>query len=89
MIDLQSVVAFFHRAKRTEFVIIHEINQVLGGNTLSDSTVGKYVWMFAFSTKEIDAPIVPESKIGFSPDGCIPLCSSRSHFFQSAKLLGR
>jgi hypothetical protein len=43
MIDLHSVVAFFHKAKWTERAITHEINRVLGENTISDSRLGKYV----------------------------------------------
>jgi hypothetical protein len=87
MIDLHSVVAFFHRAKWTEPAIRHIINHVLGENTISYSTVRKYVRMFPYSTKETGTPMVPESKVGFSLDDCIPLCFQRSHFFKAAKLL--
>jgi hypothetical protein len=43
MIDLHSVVAFFHKAEWTELAITHEINRVLGENITAYSTVEKYV----------------------------------------------
>jgi hypothetical protein len=43
MIDLHSVVAFFHKAKWMEHAITHEINRVLKENIFSDSSLGKYV----------------------------------------------
>jgi hypothetical protein len=43
MIDFHSVAAFFHEAEWTELAITHEINRVLGENTIAYSTVGKYV----------------------------------------------
>jgi hypothetical protein len=52
MIDLHSVVAFFHKAKWTGLAITREINLVPGENTISYSTVGKYVWMFILSRKK-------------------------------------
>jgi hypothetical protein len=48
MIDLHSVVAFFHKTKLAELGVTHEINRVLGENTISYSTVGKYVRMLAY-----------------------------------------
>jgi hypothetical protein len=42
MIDLHSIVAFLHTAKFIELSITHEINSVLGQNTINSSTVGKY-----------------------------------------------
>jgi hypothetical protein len=60
MIDLHSVVAFFHKAKWTERAITHEINRVLGENIIIYLTLGKYVQMFVLSTKETDTPVVPQ-----------------------------
>jgi hypothetical protein len=58
--NLRSVVAFVYEAKRTELAITHEINDVLGENTISDSVVGKCVRLIVLSTKETDTPIVPK-----------------------------
>jgi hypothetical protein len=44
MIDLHSIVAFFHKAKWSELTIRHEINRVLGENIISYSTVRKYMF---------------------------------------------
>jgi hypothetical protein len=41
MIDLHSIVAFFHKAKWSKLAITDEINRVLGENTISHSTVGE------------------------------------------------
>jgi hypothetical protein len=46
MIGLQSVVAFFHKAKWTELAITHDINSTLRENILSDSSVRNYVRIF-------------------------------------------
>jgi hypothetical protein len=43
--------------------ITHEINRVSGENTISYSTIGKCVRMFALSTKETDTPVVPNRKV--------------------------
>jgi hypothetical protein len=86
MIDMQSFVAFFHKAKRTGLTITHKINRLPGENMISCWTVGKYVWMFAFSTKKIDTPVVPNRKVILALTTASTLCSQRSHFFQSAKL---
>jgi hypothetical protein len=37
---IHSVVAFLHKTEWTELVIAHEINRVLGENTIADSAVG-------------------------------------------------
>jgi hypothetical protein len=89
MIDLHSIVAFFHKVKWTELAITHEINLVLGENTISYSTVGNYVRIFILSTKETHTLIIPESKGDFNLTTALPLCSQRSHFFRSAELLRR
>jgi hypothetical protein len=44
------------------------------------------VRMFVLSTKETDTPIVPNRKVISVVTTASPLCSQRSHFFQSAKL---
>jgi hypothetical protein len=80
MIDLHSVVAFFHKAKWTEFTITHEINGVLGKNTISDSTVRKYARMLALSAKEADTHIAPKSKGNFSLHDYIVLVFSEELF---------
>jgi hypothetical protein len=89
MTDVHSVVAFFHKAKWTERAITHEINHVLGANTISYSTLGKYVRMFVFSTKETDTPIVPESERDFSLDDRITLVLPEEPFHSVAELLRR
>jgi hypothetical protein len=66
MIDLHSIVAFFDKAKSTERAITHEINRMLGENTIIYSTLGKYVRIAVLSTKETDTPIIPESEGDFS-----------------------
>jgi hypothetical protein len=87
MIDPHSVVAFFHKAKWTEHAIIHEINRVLGQNTISYSTLGKYIRMFVISTKETVTPIVPESEDDFSLDGRIAIVLPEEPFHSVAELL--
>jgi hypothetical protein len=89
MIDRHSVVAFFHKAKRTERTITHEINGVLGENTVSCSTLGKYVQMFVLSIKETATPIVPESESNFSLDDRIALVLPEKPFHSAAELLRR
>jgi hypothetical protein len=66
MIDVHSIIAFFHKAKWLELAITHEMNRVLGGNTISYSAVGKDVRMFILSTKETNIAFVPESAGDFS-----------------------
>jgi hypothetical protein len=53
---------------------------MLGENTISSSTVGKYVRMLVISTKEKDTPIVPESEGDFSFDDPIALVLSEEPF---------
>jgi uncharacterized protein YbaR (Trm112 family) len=80
MIDLNFVVAFFHKAKLTELTITHEINYMLVENTISYSTVGKHVRTFVLSTKETNTLVLPESEGDFSLDDCIPLMLSEEPF---------
>jgi hypothetical protein len=89
MIDLHSVVTFFHKVKCTKRAITHEINRVLGENTISYSTLGKYVQMFVLSTKETDIHIVPESEGDFSLDDCIALVIPEEPFHSVTELLRR
>jgi hypothetical protein len=89
MIDLHSVIAFFHKAKWTERTITHEIDRVLGENTISYSTLGKYVRMSVLSTRETDTPIVPESEGDFSFDDCITIVLLEEPCYSVAKLLRR
>jgi hypothetical protein len=56
VIDLHSVV--LHQVEWTELAITHEINRVLRGNTIAQSTVGKYVREFICGPKEKDSFIV-------------------------------
>jgi hypothetical protein len=90
MIDLHSVVAFFHKAKWTGRDITHEIGRVPGEDTISYSTVGTCVQMFVLSTKETDTPIVPKSETNFSLDYPIIAVLSRGLFMsvrQTARMV--
>jgi hypothetical protein len=89
MIDLHSVVAFFHKPKWTERAIKHKIDRVLGENTISCCTLEKYVRLFALSTKETDTPIVPESEADFSLDDRIAIVLPEEPFHSVAELLKR
>jgi hypothetical protein len=73
--------------KWTELAITHEINRVLGKNTVSYSTVGKYVRMFVLSTKETDTRIVPESEGDLSFDYRIALMLSEKPFLSASRVL--
>jgi hypothetical protein len=89
MIDLHSVVAFFHKAKWTERAITHEINRVLGKNTISYSTLRKCVRMFVLSTKETGTSVVSESEGDFSRDDRIARVTPDEPFHSIAVLLRR
>jgi hypothetical protein len=89
MMDLHSVVAFFHIVKWTGLAIGHEINRVPGENMISDSIVWKHVRMFVLSTKETNTLIVQNRKVISVLTTGSPLGSERTHFFQSAKLSRR
>jgi hypothetical protein len=80
MIDLHSVVAFFQQAKWIELAIAHEITGVLGENTISNSTVKKYVRMLALSIKRSRHSYCPESKGDFSLHDRIVLVISEELF---------
>jgi hypothetical protein len=80
MIELHSLVAFFDKAKWTELAIAHEINRVLGENTINYSTVGKYARTFVLSMKETDTNIVPGSEGYFSHDNRMALVLSEGPF---------
>jgi transposase len=86
MIDLHSVVAFFHKANWTELAITHEINRVLGENTISYSTVGKYVRKFVLAAKEADTPILSTSDADFSLDDRIALVLSEEPFLSTRQI---
>jgi hypothetical protein len=81
MIDLHSVVPFFYEAKMTKLAITREIYRAIGEDTISYSTIEKYVRMFALSTKETDTLIVPNRKVISVSTTASPLCCQRSHFF--------
>jgi hypothetical protein len=89
MTDLHSVVVSFRKPSWTELAITHEINRVLGSNTISYPTVGKYVRMCVLSTTETNIPFVPESERNFNLDGRIALVLSEHLFFQFSKLFRR
>jgi hypothetical protein len=89
MIDLYSVIAFFHKAKWIERAITHEINRVLGKSTISYSTLGKYVRMFALSTKETDTPVIHESEGDFILDDRITLMLPEEPFHSVSGLRRR
>jgi hypothetical protein len=68
MIDQHSVVAFFYKTERTKLAVTHEINHVLGGNTLTYSTVGKDVRGFICGPKDKTSFIVRLFKGDFTLD---------------------
>jgi hypothetical protein len=70
----------------TKRSITHEINGVLGENTISYSRLGKYVRMFVLATKETDIPIVPESGGDFSLDDRIAAVLPEEPFHTVADL---
>jgi hypothetical protein len=86
MIDLHSIVAFFHKVKWTKRTVTREIHSVLVENTISYLTLGKYVRMFVLSTKEINTPIVPESEGDFNLDDRIALVLPEEPFHSIAEL---
>jgi hypothetical protein len=53
---------------------------MIAENTISHSTVGKYVRMFVLSTKGTDIHIIPESAGDFWLDGRIALVLSKQPF---------
>jgi hypothetical protein len=85
MIDLHSVVAFFHKAEWTELAITHEINRVLGENTIAHSTVGKYVREFICGQKDKDSFIVGQFERDVILDDWIASVLAETLFFCSVK----
>jgi DNA-binding transcriptional ArsR family regulator len=67
-IDRHSVVAFFQKAEWTELVIMHEINRVLGENTITYSTASKYGREFICGPKDKDSFIVQKFEGDFTRD---------------------
>jgi hypothetical protein len=87
MIDLHSVIAFFHKGKWTELATTHEIDRVMGKNTISYSAAGIYVRMFVLSTKKSTFLSSPNRKVILVFTIASRLCPQKSYFFQSAELL--
>jgi hypothetical protein len=84
MIDLNSVLAFFHKAKWTELAITHDINRALGENTINSSTVRKCVRMIVLSTKET---AVPEWESDFSPEDRTSIVLSEEPFLSARQFV--
>jgi hypothetical protein len=89
MIDLHSVIAFFHKAKWTQHAITQDINRVLGENTIRYSTLVDYVRMFVLSIKDTDTSIVPESEDDVSLDDRIAFVLPEEPFHSVVELLRR
>jgi hypothetical protein len=66
---------------------MHEINHVLGENTVSHSAVGKCVRAFVLATKETNTPIVPGSEDDFTLDDHITLVLSEESFFSVRQIV--
>jgi hypothetical protein len=80
MIDLNSVVAFFHKAKWSELALRYEIYCVLGENAVNYSTAGKDVRAFACASRRPDSLIVGQSESDFSRDDGIACVLSEEPF---------
>jgi hypothetical protein len=89
MIDLHSVVAFFHKAEWTELVVTHEIRRVLGKNTIACSTVGKYVREFICGSKDKDSFIVRPFKGNFTLDDLIASVVAEAPFLSLRQIAKR
>jgi hypothetical protein len=85
MINPHSVVAFFHKAEWTKLAITHEINRMLGENTITYSTVGKYVREFICRPKDKDSVIIRQFEGDFLLKIGLRLCLRRHRFFRSVK----
>jgi hypothetical protein len=83
MIDRHSVVVFFRKTKWTERAITHEINCVIGENTISYSTLGNVLKCLPYQQKKQTLPSSPNRKVVSVLMTASPLCSQRSHFIQS------
>jgi hypothetical protein len=86
MINLHSVVAFFHQAEWTELAITHEISRVLGENTIAYSTVGKYVQEFICGLKNKDSFIVRQFEGDFTFDGRIVFMLAEAPFLSLRRI---
>jgi hypothetical protein len=80
MSDRHSVVAFFHKAERTELTITHEINRVLRKNTIPYSTVGKHAREFFFGPKDKESFIVRQFEGNFNLDDRIASVLAEAQF---------
>jgi hypothetical protein len=89
MIDPHSVVSFFHKTKWIERALTPEIHHVPGEDTISCSTLRKYVRMFVLSTKETDIPIVPQTHCDFSLNDCMTGVLPEELFHSVGELLRR
>jgi hypothetical protein len=89
MIDLHSIIAFFHKAEWTELAITHEINRVLGENTIIDSLVGKYVREFICGPNDKDSFIVPQIVGDFTLDDRIASVLAEAPFLSLRQVAKR
>jgi hypothetical protein len=63
MIDLGSVISFFHGTKWTELAITYEINGVLGENTMSIRRSGNMFGCLSYQRKKQPFPFSPNRKV--------------------------
>jgi hypothetical protein len=89
VIDLHSVVAFFHKAEWTELAITHEINRVLGENTIAFYTVGKYVREFICGPEDKDSFIVRQFEGDFTLDDRIASVLAEASFLSLCQIAKR
>jgi hypothetical protein len=89
MIDLHSVVAFFHKAEWTELAITHEINCMLEKNTIAYSTAGKYVREFICGPKDKDSFIVRQFEGDFALDNWIASVLAEAPFLSLRQIAKR
>jgi DNA-binding transcriptional ArsR family regulator len=86
VIDLQFVVASFHKAKWSELALMHEIDFLLRENPISCLTVGKDVWMFVWASRKPDAPILRQSEGAFTVGNCITRVPSEELFLSARQI---
>jgi AraC-like DNA-binding protein len=89
MINLHSVIAFFHNAEWTELAITHEINRVLGENRIADSTVGKSVREFVCGPKDNDSFTVRQFEGDFTLDDRIGSVFAEAPFLSLRQIAKR
>jgi hypothetical protein len=89
MIDLNSVVAFFHKAKWSELALRHEINCVLGENTINYSAAGKDDRVFVCASRRPDSLIVEPLESDFSFDDGIACVLSEEPFLSVHQIVKR